>query len=594
MMYDILYAIAVMLWGINQALLMVSYYLMALTGWLLDQMFAPMMQMVSDQTGAILPMVFTVAFLLMAITYALSVFGVMRIVELKSAMMWFVVAAFLFNFGPSLYTGLDNLRRSIGASFYQSVFQQMQAGSNTIEGLDYITNADAGSLQVAPLVNNYQMFLPGYDIAIDGTDAAMAYLDSDGCDVLRAPGCILIGELPLNWYTPGSGLFDNTQSSVFYPTMTADERQASLNNAMTGLWVFFSGITLSFFAMIEAIINLCLTIAFAFGFISLFIAMLFAFFKRTEPITHAAFDIIIGLFIQSIINSLLLALVMAFVIIAAGTGNGFLLFGVSFIGIILLVILLVGAVQAILQAINGLVNAFASATNGNLGAAGTLTGVTGSALTGGSALLASGSLTQAAGAALGPRVGQQAYYASRVFGEDSFIGQAAQDVATGGFASVLGPASGLALAQTQANHQHLPSASDAYTTGQTLLSNTTHALGTPIRVVQAHFAHEDHAEPNEASSPTINQTRPIASGSYASAIPITGTTVPAQTATARTPVAPTVVPSANTALNAEVHETDAHDEADALVPPMRSTQPQRTPRSAAEDDAAWQIGRAHV
>ena len=476
--YDALYAVATMLWGINQALLMVAYYLMALTAWLMSAMFAPMIQMVSDQTGAILPLVFTTAFLLMAITYALSIFGVGRIVELKSALMWFVVAAFLFNFGPALYLGLDGLRRSVGAGFYQAVFQQMQAGANTIEGLDYIQNADSGDLQVAPLHNNYQLFLPTYDVAIDGTDAAMAYLNSDGCDVLRAPGCILIGELPLNWYTPGSGLFDNTQSSVFFPTMTADERQASLQQAMTGLWILFSGITLSFFAMLEAVINLCLTIAFAFGFISLFIAILFAFFKRTEAITHAAIDIIIGLFIQSIITSLLLALVMAFVIIAAGTGNGFLLFGVSFIGIILLVILLIGAVQAILQAVNGLVKAFASATGGNLGAAGTITGVTGAALTGGTALAATGSLTQAAGATLGPRVGQQAYYASRVFGETSTMGQAAQDVATGGFASVLGPVGSLALGQTDANLKHLPAFADAAAAGQRVMR----ALGTPIHV----------------------------------------------------------------------------------------------------------------
>ena len=86
LIYSFIYALAVSLWGINQALLTVSYYLMTLTGWLTDQMFVPMMSIVSQQADALLPSIVIIAFLLMAITYSLGVFGVYQVVDLKSAL----------------------------------------------------------------------------------------------------------------------------------------------------------------------------------------------------------------------------------------------------------------------------------------------------------------------------------------------------------------------------------------------------------------------------------------------------------------------------------------------------------------------------
>ncbi|MGB7339277.1 MAG: hypothetical protein WBC91_10335, partial [Phototrophicaceae bacterium] len=312
LIYSFIYAIAVSLWGINQALLTVAYYLMTLTGWLTDQMFVPMMGIVSQQADTLLPSIVIIAFLLMAITYSLGVFGVYQVVDLKSALQWFVVAVFLLNYGPQIYSGMDMMRRSLSTGFYTALFAQLDTNTNTIEGLDAIVNGDAGTLQVAPLQNNFAPYLPTYDISIDGTDAALAYFAGTGCDVLRAPGCTIIGELPVSWYTPGTGYFDTLASSTYFPTMTSTERQASIQSSLDGLWILFSGISLSIFATIEAVINLCLAIAFAFGFVSLFIAILFAFFKRTESITMAAFDVILALFIQSIINALLLAMIMAF------------------------------------------------------------------------------------------------------------------------------------------------------------------------------------------------------------------------------------------------------------------------------------------
>lgn len=473
--YSVVLFVAVVLWGLNRALLLLTYYLMALTGWLATQMFSPVIDLVSQQTSLLLPGIVTIAALVMAIGYLLAVFGVAKLVEPKSAIAWLMVALFIFTYAPSLYMGMDEMRRSIASSFYQAVFQELQSGSSSIEGLNQLAAGDAGDLSVWPLLNNYGVFLPSYDLGIDGSDVAMAYLHADGCDAVRSSGCMIAGSLPLQWYATGE-FFDLGRSSTFYPVMTAEERQASIEKGMAGIWVLFSGFSLSIFAVLEAVINFCLTIAFALGFISLLIALPFAFFKKTESIPRAALDVILALFIQSIITALLLALVMSFVVIAAGTGNGFLLFGVSFIGIVLLVVLLVGAVSGILQAGNSLVGAFSNVTAGNLGTAGKFTDIAGTGLTAASFLGTSGSLSQAAGAALGPGVAQKAYFAARTFGTDSIMGKIAEDVASGGFAASLGPVGALGLAQTDAN----------YGTGMGIapLIRRMGAMGTKIEVDQ--------------------------------------------------------------------------------------------------------------
>lgn len=485
MVYSILYFVAETLWGINQAILLVGYYVMSITSWMSQQMFQPLLDSIGNATDSLLLPVFTLAMLTLGITYLLGVFGVFRVVEFKSAVIWCAVAVMWFQFGPELYLGFEQFRRDLSGGFYGTVFTDLTGAGGTIEGMGQI--GDAGDMQIDPPTNNFGAFL-SFDTAIDGLDIALAYLDADGCDVLRTAGCLFQpmpdgsnGNMPLMWYQ-ADGAFDINQHGFFYQfSMTQDERQQSLDDAARGIWIALSGIVVSLFGLLEQIIQLLLTLAFGIAFASFFIAILFAFFKKTESVTWAVFDIILGLFIQSIISSLLLALVMAFVSLAGATGNGILLLGVGFLGIILIAILLIGAVQAILGALNGLMGAFGKATGGNLDAAGSVTRVASAYATGGATLMSGGSLAQTAGAMMGPGAAQTAYYASRAFGDNTFLGRAANDVAQGATASYLGPLGGYALGRAGTNE----TASPAEIVGNTIsgagntIANMT--LGTPIR-----------------------------------------------------------------------------------------------------------------
>lgn len=478
-LFSILYFISVILWGINQALLIVGYYLLTITSWLSESMFQPLLESVGNATDSLLLPVFTLAMLTLAISYLLGVFGVFRVVEFRSAITWLFVAVMWFQFGPELYLGFEQTRRELGGAFFATTFTDLTNGSGSIEGLSDI--GDAGDLNINPPTNNFGAFL-SFDTAIDGLDIALAYLDADGCDVLRTTGCLTFlmpdgsnGALPTRWYTAGE-YFDLTQHGFLYPGMTNEERQSSLDSAAAGIWRGLSGIVVSLFGMLEQIVQLLLTIAFGIGFASFFIAVLFAFFKKTESVTWAVFDVILGLFIQSIITSLLLALVMAFVSVAGATGNGILLLGVGFIGIILVTILLLGAVSAILKSLNGLMGSLGAVTGGNLDAGGTVTQLAGAYATGGATLLGGGSAAQALGSALGPDVGQKAYYAAQTFGSETAIGGVAQQVAQGSMASYLGPVGGYALGRTNQSEDTVDATEVARKSSVNDLT-----LGTPIR-----------------------------------------------------------------------------------------------------------------
>jgi hypothetical protein len=449
--YTFVHFIATILWGLNQAMLLVGYYLMALTDWLINQAFSPLISQVTNQTSGLLAPIFTIAMLVLAVTYLLSVFGYIQIVEMRSAIMWLIFAAFVFQTGPSLYAGTEQFRRGIGGMFYESGFTTLNSESGSIEGLASVGVTSASAMDTP--VNNFQPWL-SFDQSIDGLDVALAYLYADGCDVLRASGCGDLGPLPFRWYLqpPADiGYFDNTQSGDMFRFMSNDERQVSLSQGADGIWRLFSGLTVSFFGMIEQLIHLVLAIAMGIAYLSLMIAVLFSFFKRTENITWSVFNLIIELFVQSIITSLMLSIVMTFVIIGAGTGNGILLLGSSFIGAVLLLLLFLGAVKAVWNAINRLIGAMGQASGG------TLMNVTQSAgmVAGGTAQMASGSIgaaalvqrngmnTDSAGQMVGMmfsgsrRMSQGAMYARQAFGEDSALGSFADNMFQGATASQL-------------------------------------------------------------------------------------------------------------------------------------------------------------
>jgi hypothetical protein len=87
------------------------------------------------------------------------------------------------------------------------------------------------------------------------------------------------------------------------------------------------------FGIIEQLVHFIMAMSFAIAFFSMFVATLFGFFIRTEAIAWGAFNLILELFVQSIIVSLLMSLVLGFVMMGAQTANAILLLGASLVGL---------------------------------------------------------------------------------------------------------------------------------------------------------------------------------------------------------------------------------------------------------------------
>ena len=149
------------------------------------------------------------------------------------------------------------------------------AAGGSFGTLGGVNSSDLGLL---PLCNNLGDYLPsGADTRIDGLDIALAYLRADGIDILGylpaardircqphppdpMTGLWTAGSLPWEWRRPGS-FFDNTRDPVFFPSMTADERAASINLASAAQARLLTSWALVLFGVAEQLVALLLTVA---------------------------------------------------------------------------------------------------------------------------------------------------------------------------------------------------------------------------------------------------------------------------------------------------------------------------------------------
>lgn len=475
MIYSLLVEIGAIVWGLQRALLLTGYVVMTLTDWLVTQAFTPLLSSLGAQTEIFLGPVFTIALLILAGTYLMAVFLRIRVVEFKSAVVWFLMALLMFQGGAQLYQGVEEMRRSISGAFYQEGLNLLGEGGGALAALQEI--GSGAEADIPNPTNQFGQFLPG-DQYIDGLDVAMSYLGADGYDVIapiNPPHPV--DRLPWSFYEEG-GYFDIATSANYFPDMTREEREAAIGRAVQGISRLFMGGFITLFGVLEQIIHLALALAMGLAFASAFVAILFAFFKHTEVLVWSVLNLVIELFIQSVLMSLFLSLIISFVLVGAVTGNAVVTLGASLVGLVLVFILLLAAFKAIWNGLNRLFGAMNQVTGGTMAAPGTVTMgaagmVTGAALgaAGGATALATGStLSQAAGIALGNNatLSRAAYMTSMLPGlRDTRIGQVASEFTEGAIArTALGPIIGGAVIpprRTQSRYEAAPDPAELIT-----------------------------------------------------------------------------------------------------------------------------------
>jgi hypothetical protein len=430
--YNILFNLAGLHWGLIRGFIMMGHIVEMINGWLAENAFSPLIQMTNDTLQVAVSLAFVVALFVLAITYLMAAFVRFNVVSPRNAILWYLAGALFFGVGPSLYQGMNEFRLSISEGFYLSALSGIQGSAGS--ALQSLGQVQSNDLSIGQICDHLGVYLPNATGAgrIDGLDVALAYLRADGPDVmgypqpLYSPGCPVhlinpldgayISPIPQEWYFPDS-FFDVRRGPVLaFNAMSEVERATSIATASSSQGRLLTAWPLVLFGIVEQLAYLLITIAQGLTFVSFGIAILFAFFKRTEAIANSVINQWVELIIQTVIIALIQALVVAVFLAGTAANNGMVVLGIGLVCLVFMLITLWSGVKAIWNSFNRLFGAFSQAAGGTIlspAQAGGALAATSLLATGGAVALGSNALAgvtslqsgatpaQAAGLALG-------------------------------------------------------------------------------------------------------------------------------------------------------------------------------------------------
>ncbi|MEL6526477.1 MAG: hypothetical protein AAFQ07_12295, partial [Chloroflexota bacterium] len=251
--------------------------------------------------------------------------------------------------------------------------------SNFGNGFDSLSNVTSTDLGLYPICDYLGPYLPSGSGGIDGLDVALAYLRADGVDVMGYAYPQHAFQCPPHLYHPGTGdyvsavpqewffedsYFDLRVGPIFLPTMEATERSASLNMASSVQGRLLTAWPLVVFGVAEQLIYLLITVAQGITFLSFAIAILFAFFKKTEVIARSIIDQWIELIVLTIALAVVQSLMASFFLLGTASGSSSVVLGVGLMALIFILIALWSGVKAVWSSFNRLFGALGQATGG--------------------------------------------------------------------------------------------------------------------------------------------------------------------------------------------------------------------------------------
>ncbi len=410
--YSVIVLIAGVHWSLQEALLMAGYTIKLVNQWLIENAFMPIIAQTNNSLSLAISVVFVVALLVLGITYLLAAFIRLDVVAPRSAIMWYVAGVLFFTIGPSFYQGMNTFRLNISQLMYLSVLQGLDDNAGDFSSLAQV---DSNDLDLGVLCDQFDVYLPGATGPgpIDGLDIAMAYLRGHAQDVMGypqpvySPGCGIYlqnpnpstwaGEggtsvVPMDWNMEGN-YFDHNISPITWDDVEDSVRDRAVSMAGSSQQRALTAWPLLLFGLVEQIVHLLITIAMGITFVSFGVAILFAFFKRTESIAHSIINQWIELIVQTTIIALIQALVIGFFLAGAATGSAAAIIGIGLICLVFIVITMWSGIKAVWNSFNRLFNAMGQVSGNVLLSPGSVTSaaVTGAtaAATGGASLMTS-------------------------------------------------------------------------------------------------------------------------------------------------------------------------------------------------------------
>lgn len=303
--YNLILSLAGLHWSLLRGFIMMGYTVELVNDWLTQNAFAPLIAQTNASLSVAVSLAFVIALLVLGLTYLLAALIRLDVVNLRSAITWYIAGALFFALGPALYAGINDFRTQIAQGFYLSTLSGLQGTMGaTFDSLRQVQSSD---LALGPLCDYLGVYLAGATGpgAIDGLDVALAYLRAGGPDVmgypypLFSPGCPLhrphpltgatISSIPHEWYLTGS-YFDILRSPYFFPTLDDIQRAESISMAAAAHGRMLTAWPLVLFGVVEQLVYLLITIAMGITFLSFSLAILFAFFRKTEVIARSIVD----------------------------------------------------------------------------------------------------------------------------------------------------------------------------------------------------------------------------------------------------------------------------------------------------------------
>jgi len=374
--YNLLLLVAQIQWFLMKIAFVTGIIIDLVTDFIAEQAFAPLITQSNSQFGVAVSMSFTIAMLVLGLSYMIAHFIRFNVVEFKSAFTWYVLVALFFQLGPELYLGMNSLRSDINSFFYATSLQTVSNSGSPLAPLS--SNLSDDGIPMLPPCDNFGWMTGNTTIdlgqGVDGLDIAMAYMLATSHDVLGNPPPVIgncltpnpggyPSNLPFRWYFT-DGYFDQTVSPPTWEFISADDRERSLDMAATAQYRLIGAWPLLWLGIFEKIVYLLITFAQGLSFVSFAAAAIFAFFKRTEAIARSVVDLWIEIIITTVVIALGQALIVSLALAAAATQNPLASIGVGLLCAVLMFILMLSATKLVWNALTRIFGAISQATGG--------------------------------------------------------------------------------------------------------------------------------------------------------------------------------------------------------------------------------------
>jgi hypothetical protein len=314
--YALIRYLAAFLWAINRILLLLAYQVDVIRIWIVEEGLRGAFGIVIGEVELPLRGVVLLALWVFGICYFLIPWVNVRLVDIRRVLSYLLVASVLIQSGGEWLASLERVRGGLGAALLTS--------ARRLDGPQLVATRDGemaamdqpiydGAANAVCATNGLAQRQHGERHA---DDLAARFLFADAVDIHCPARRMPADQLPDGFYENGRYFVEDGLSALSEP-----ERQARIQLGLDGVTRQAQGLLPALAAALEMAINLLFALALATTWLSIPIALLFAFFLHTEGIFGALVRRLAQIFIQSWTISVLLGIALALLMAAADAGS---------------------------------------------------------------------------------------------------------------------------------------------------------------------------------------------------------------------------------------------------------------------------------